>query len=293
MYKKYVRPWFYITRVQSLVGNSVPNAHPFVRSLVCFVRPSVRRFAGTKLPPLSLPSPARSLVALVLFLSLARLARPHLLYFLLLSCFGCYGFVSVSGARLLMSILFFFSFWSRTFFFRVFWRNFRNPSNSAAAAAFVFVRGFCCLHVHVSSVWLSIVGDAFISLSQLALCCTCCCKRKNSDGFRLCFFLFAVEFALQQLDGNSSASHCGVWYSKIIATTTAALVLDTESEREKKALYHRLSFLLPSFAGTDSNLLYLWPHWNCVHLETNLLRISFPSFFLPTFQACQAIGNLS
>lgn len=97
------------------------------------------------------------------------------------------------------------------------------------------MRGFCCLHVHVSSVWLSIVGDAFISLSQLALCCTCCCKRKNPDGFRLCFFLFVVEFALQQLDGNSSASHCGVWYSKIIATTTAALALDTESEREKKS----------------------------------------------------------
>ncbi len=272
----------------------------FVRS---FVRWSVSSVPSVSSPEpnflfsLSLSPLARALSRCSRFASLPRAPRSPtfalLFASLLLSlqwfCF-CLGYSLVDFHFFLC----FFFVGYRTFFFCVFWRNFRNPSNSAVAAAFVFVRGFCCLHVHVSSVWLSIVGDVFISLSQLAVCCTFFCKRKNSDGFRPCFFLFVVEFALQQLGGNSSASHCGVWYSKIIATTIAALVLDTESERgKKKALYHRLSFLLPSFAGTNSNLVYLLPHWNCVHLETNLLRISFPSFFLPSFQACQSIGNLS
>lgn len=84
-----------------------------VRSLVCFVRPSVSSPEPNFLfsLSLSLPSRARSLVALVLLLSLSRLARPpHLLYFLLLSCFRCYGFVSVSSARLLIFIFFFVFF---------------------------------------------------------------------------------------------------------------------------------------------------------------------------------------
>jgi hypothetical protein len=118
-----------------------------------------------------------------------------------------------------------------------------------------------------------LLGDVFISLSQLAVCCTRFCKRKNSDGFRPCFFLFVVEFALQQLGGNSSASHCGVWYSKIIATTTAALVLDTESERgEKKALYHTASLF--------SSLLLLVPTAiSCTCCRIGIVFTSRQTFF--------------
>ncbi len=163
-----MRPWLHHTCPKSgwKLRPKHSSVRSFVRPFVGLFRPSVRQFRRNQTSS-SLPSRACSLVALVLLLSLARLARPHLL-----SCFRCYGFVTVSGARLLISIFccgFFFGSW--TFFFCMFWRSFRNPSNSAVAA-FVLVRGFCCLHVHVSSVWLSIVGDVFISLSQLAVCCT-------------------------------------------------------------------------------------------------------------------------
>ncbi len=83
----------------------------FVRWSVSSVRPSVRRNQTSSSLSLSLSPRARSLVALVLLLSLSRLARPpHLLYFLHLSCFRCYGFISVSSVRLLISIFFFVFF---------------------------------------------------------------------------------------------------------------------------------------------------------------------------------------
>jgi hypothetical protein len=188
------------------------NTHPFVGSFVGLFRPSVRQFAGTKLPLLSLSlSPlARALSRCSRFASLPLAPRSPPSFALLFATLllSLLWFCFCLECSLVDFHFYFYFFGSRTFFFRVFWRNSRNPSNSAAAeavAAFVFVRGFCCLHVHVSSVWLSIVRDVFISLSQLAVCCTCFCKRRNSDGFRPCFFLFVVEFALQQLGGNSSA----------------------------------------------------------------------------------------
>jgi hypothetical protein len=73
---QYVRPWFYITRVQSLVGNSVPNAHPFVRSLVRWsvssVRPSVRRNQTSSSLSLSLSPRARALSLLSFCFSPSR-----------------------------------------------------------------------------------------------------------------------------------------------------------------------------------------------------------------------------
>ncbi len=243
----------------------------FVRLSVSSVRPSVRRNQTSS--SLSLSHLARALSRCSRFASLPRAPRSPsfaLLFFasLLLSLLW---FCFCLGCSLVDFHFFLCFFWSRTFFSCVFWRNFRNPSNSAAAAAFVFVRGFCCPHVHVSSVWLSIVGDAFISLSQLAVCCTCFCKRKNSDGFRPCFFLFVVEFSLQQLGGNSSASHCGVWYSKIIATTTAALVLDTESEREKKNLF--------TTASLFSSLRLSYILISCTCCRIGIVFISRQTFF--------------
>jgi len=246
-----------------------------VRSLVCFVRPSVSSPEPNFLFSLSLSPLARALSRCSRFASLPLAPRSPPSFALLFASLllSLLWFCFCLECSLVDFHFFLCIFWSQTFFFRVFWRNSRNPSNSAAAvAAFVFVRGFCCLHVHVSSVWLSIVRDVFISLSQLAVCCTCFRKRKNSDGFRPCFFLFVVEFALQQLGGNSSASHCGVWCSKIIATTTAALVLDTESEREKKSSLPPPLFSPPFFCWYQQQI-------SCTCCRIGIVFISRQTFF--------------
>lgn len=98
------------------------------------------------------------------------------------------------------------------------------------------------------------------------------------------FALVSSCLWLNSLCNNSAATAVplSLWcvvYSKIIATTTAALVLDTESEREKKKpLYHRLSFLLPSFAGTNSKSRVL-----VAALELYSSRDKLSSHFLPLF----------